>query len=136
MLAGRRQRQIQHASKEPPCRPTNHPGSHGARRLCWVIATMNVLSPSHAHWPVRRPLLKECLSRLEADVYALQEIDATGTPDAAGKLIGPGYYIVRHNRRALTARLLWLLPDGPWACFMSWTRMFRHAPLLTAGTRL
>jgi hypothetical protein len=49
------------------------------------IATMNVLSPSHANWPVRRLLLKECL---------------TGAYDGAGGLIGPGYHIVRHSRSA------------------------------------
>lgn len=73
------------------------------------VATMNILSPSHANWPVRRPLLKECLSRLEADVYALQEIDVTAY-DAAGELIGPGYHIVRHSRSA---------PDGTGALVAS-----------------
>lgn len=86
------------------------PGQSRPQTTVLRIATMNVLSPSHAHWPVRRPLLKECLSRLEADVYALQEIDATGTHDAAAELIGPGHHILRHTRTA---------PDGTGAVIAS-----------------
>lgn len=38
------------------------------------LLTLNVLSPSHAYWPRRRNLLRDCLSALRPDVVALQEV--------------------------------------------------------------
>ena len=37
------------------------------------VMTVNLLSPDHADWPRRRPLLREGFARLRPDLSALQE---------------------------------------------------------------
>jgi endonuclease/exonuclease/phosphatase family metal-dependent hydrolase len=52
-------------------------------------ATYNVLSPANRDWDRRRPVIRDALRRLEADVVALQEVRVDEVED----LLGPGYSV-------------------------------------------
>ncbi len=52
-------------------------------------ATYNVLGPANRDWDRRRPVIRDALRRLEADVVALQEVRV----DEVEELLGPGYSV-------------------------------------------
>jgi endonuclease/exonuclease/phosphatase family metal-dependent hydrolase len=64
------------------------------------IMTLNLLSPDHADWERRRPILTEGLRGLRPDVIALQETVWGAGNDQAADLLGPDYRIVRHSARS------------------------------------
>jgi endonuclease/exonuclease/phosphatase family metal-dependent hydrolase len=49
--------------------------------------TYNVLSPANREWDRRRPVIRQALGELDADVVALQEVRIEDVED----LLGPGY---------------------------------------------
>ncbi len=51
--------------------------------------TYNVLSPGNPGWDRRRPVIRDALRALDADVVALQEVRV----DDVGELLGPGYSV-------------------------------------------
>ena len=60
------------------------------------VLTFNALSPPHADWPSRRPVVRAGLRALRPDVVGLQEVD----PDEVADLLGPGYHLAPHPTRA------------------------------------
>jgi endonuclease/exonuclease/phosphatase family metal-dependent hydrolase len=54
------------------------------------VLTLNVLTPAHADWSRRRPLLRAGIASLNPDLVALQEV-----VDPAD-LLGPGYHVAPH----------------------------------------
>lgn len=69
-----------------------------------TVLTVNVLSPDHAGWDRRRPLLRDGIAAVRPHLVALQEV-----VDPAG-LLGPEYQVVAHSRRS---------PDGVGAVLAS-----------------
>lgn len=64
------------------------------------VLTLNLLSPGHADWDRRRPVLADGLHKLRPDLVAFQEtIWGEGT-DQAADLLGPGYQVARHSGRS------------------------------------
>ncbi|MBB2943160.1 endonuclease/exonuclease/phosphatase family metal-dependent hydrolase [Actinoplanes lutulentus] len=61
--------------------------------------TLNLLSPAHADWERRRPVLRDGLAALRPDLVALQETVWGRGYDQAADLLGPGYHLARHSRR-------------------------------------
>ena len=74
----------------------NHDGYTGGIR----VLTLNLLSPDHADWPRRGPILRDELQRLQPDVVALQETVWGNGYDQAAELLGPDYRIARHSGRS------------------------------------
>ena len=64
------------------------------------VLTMNLLSPEHADWDRRRPVLTAGLRELRPDVAALQETVWGDGADQAAELLGPGYQVARHSGRS------------------------------------
>ena len=64
------------------------------------VLTMNLLSPEHADWERRRPVLLDGLRTLGPDVVALQETVWGDGTDQAVDLLGPGYQVARHSGRS------------------------------------
>ncbi len=64
------------------------------------VLTMNLLSPEHADWDRRRPVLAAGLRELRPDVAALQETVWGDGADQAAELLGPGYQVARHSGRS------------------------------------
>jgi endonuclease/exonuclease/phosphatase family metal-dependent hydrolase len=62
--------------------------------------TLNLLSPDHANWERRRPVLQAGLSTVRPDVIALQESVWEEGYDQVADLLGPGYHVARHSRRS------------------------------------
>jgi endonuclease/exonuclease/phosphatase family metal-dependent hydrolase len=64
------------------------------------VLTLNLLSPEHADWDRRRPVLADGLRKLRPDLVAFQEtVWGEGTNQAAD-LLGPGYQVARHSGRS------------------------------------
>jgi endonuclease/exonuclease/phosphatase family metal-dependent hydrolase len=61
---------------------------------------MNLLSPEHADWDRRRPVLQAGLARLRPDVVALQETVWGNGYDQAADLLGPDFQVARHSGRS------------------------------------
>jgi endonuclease/exonuclease/phosphatase family metal-dependent hydrolase len=80
---------------------TGPPGDDGgsATRRARVL-TLNLLSPQHADWERRRPVLRDGLSELQPDLVAFQETVWGDGDDQAADLLGPGYQVARHSRRS------------------------------------
>jgi endonuclease/exonuclease/phosphatase family metal-dependent hydrolase len=64
------------------------------------VLTLNVLSPSHAYWPRRRNLLRDCLSALRPDVVALQEVVWGNEHDEVHDLLGEEYHVAPQSARS------------------------------------
>lgn len=64
------------------------------------VMTVNLLSPEHADWRRRRPVLRDGFARLRPDLVALQETVWGGGYDQAADLLGDGYHIARHSGRS------------------------------------
>ncbi len=60
------------------------------------VMTLNLLSPEHADWNRRRPVLQAGLAALRPDVIALQETVLGSGYDQAADLLGPDYQVARH----------------------------------------
>jgi endonuclease/exonuclease/phosphatase family metal-dependent hydrolase len=70
------------------------PGPRGHLR----VLTLNLLSPEHANWKRRRPVLQAGLAALRPDLIALQESVRGGDYDQIEDLLGPGYYVAQHSK--------------------------------------
>ena len=70
------------------------------RRSHLRVMTLNLLSPDHANWERRRPVLKAGLAALRPDLIALQESVWSEGYDQVEDLLGPGYHVARHSRRS------------------------------------
>jgi len=64
------------------------------------VATLNLLSPDHAHWHRRRGVIRSGLEELRPDVIALQETVWGNGYDQAADLLGAEYQVVRHSARS------------------------------------
>jgi endonuclease/exonuclease/phosphatase family metal-dependent hydrolase len=64
------------------------------------VLTLNLLSPDHAGWERRRPVLRDGLADLRPDLVALQETVWGNGYDQAADLLGPDYHVVRHSGRS------------------------------------
>ncbi|MEU4692241.1 endonuclease/exonuclease/phosphatase family protein [Actinoplanes sp. NPDC023714] len=56
--------------------------------------TVNLLSPDHADWQRRLPVLRDGVAAWKPDIVALQEYDRTTG------VLGPGYHLAHHSRRS------------------------------------
>src|SRR3954451_17657346 len=63
------------------------------------VATVNLFA-RHGDWERRRPVLRQRLRELDADVLALQEAVVDDDGDTARDLLGDGYEIV-HQQQGL-----------------------------------
>ncbi|HST85835.1 MAG TPA: endonuclease/exonuclease/phosphatase family protein [Kineosporiaceae bacterium] len=70
------------------------------RRSHLRVMTLNLLSPDHANWERRRPVLQAGLAALRPDLIALQESVWGEGYDQAADLLGPDYHFARHSRRS------------------------------------
>jgi endonuclease/exonuclease/phosphatase family metal-dependent hydrolase len=64
------------------------------------VLTLNLLSPQHANWERRRPILIDGLRRLRPDVVAFQETVWGNGYDQAADLLGPDFRVARHSGRS------------------------------------
>jgi endonuclease/exonuclease/phosphatase family metal-dependent hydrolase len=64
------------------------------------VLTLNLLSPDHADWDRRRPVLAGGLRELRPDLVAFQETVWGEGTDQAADLLGPGYQVARHSGRS------------------------------------
>jgi endonuclease/exonuclease/phosphatase family metal-dependent hydrolase len=64
------------------------------------VMTFNVLSPDHADWERRRPVIRAGIERLRPDLVALQETVQGAGHDLVQDLLGPAYAVVHHSRRS------------------------------------
>lgn len=64
------------------------------------VLTLNLLSPDHADWERRRPVLADGLRKLRPDLVAFQETVWGEGTDQAADLLGPGYQVARHPGRS------------------------------------
>jgi endonuclease/exonuclease/phosphatase family metal-dependent hydrolase len=64
------------------------------------VLTMNLLSPQHADWERRRPVLIDGLRTLRPDLVALQETAWGNGYDQAADLLGPEFRVARHSGRS------------------------------------
>jgi endonuclease/exonuclease/phosphatase family metal-dependent hydrolase len=64
------------------------------------VLTLNLLSPGHADWDRRRPVLADGLHKLRPDLVAFQETVWGEGTDQAADLLGPGYQVARHSGRS------------------------------------
>jgi endonuclease/exonuclease/phosphatase family metal-dependent hydrolase len=74
------------------------------------VLTLNLLSPDHANWEQRRPVLRAGLAGLQPDLIALQETVWGEGYDQAADLLGPDYHLARHSEQS---------PDGVGAVLAS-----------------
>jgi len=74
---------------------TSDGGPRGIR-----VVTFNVLSPDHAEWDRRRPIIQAGIARLRPDLIALQETAQDCAYDQLPDLLGPGYHVVHHSGRS------------------------------------
>jgi endonuclease/exonuclease/phosphatase family metal-dependent hydrolase len=64
------------------------------------VLTLNLLSPQHANWERRRPVLVDGLRKLRPDVVALQEVVWGNGYDQLADLLGPGFQAAWHSGRS------------------------------------
>jgi endonuclease/exonuclease/phosphatase family metal-dependent hydrolase len=64
------------------------------------VLTLNLLSPDHADWDRRRPVIQAGIERLRPDLVALQETVWGQGHDQAADLLGPDYHLARHSARS------------------------------------
>jgi endonuclease/exonuclease/phosphatase family metal-dependent hydrolase len=64
------------------------------------VLTLNLLSPDHADWERRRPVLRDGLRALRPDLVAFQETVWGTGDDQVADLLGPGYQVARHSGRS------------------------------------
>jgi endonuclease/exonuclease/phosphatase family metal-dependent hydrolase len=62
--------------------------------------TVNLLSPDHAGWDRRCPVIRAGIARLRPDLIALQEAARGAGYDHVRELLGPSYHVVHHSRQS------------------------------------
>jgi hypothetical protein len=64
------------------------------------VLTLNLLSPDHADWDRRRPVIRAGIERLRPDLVALQETVWGQGHDQTADLLGSDYHLARHSGRS------------------------------------
>jgi endonuclease/exonuclease/phosphatase family metal-dependent hydrolase len=79
---------------------SEHFGASTRRRGHLRVMTLNLLSPDHANWERRRPVLRAGLTALRPDLIALQESVHGKGYNQVEDLLGPDYHVARHSEHS------------------------------------